>query len=230
MRPFDDRLEQQRQPFDAGAEDSRATTPDRDRPQELGHTRACRPAGCSGRASEKVPKPVKLSSPMKISEPTPASEQAGARARLRASRRRSPATSIIKNAGRQRRAEERADRGEASGGADHDTGPLRRVALDQVDGEDTRARCRSRSEAPPGPRDDPEAEGSERGDDDPGKFDRLHGPGCLEPLRRLVPCRSRQVADREGYYQARSAQSSGNRPPDRLAFRSRDRPAWVPNT
>ena len=94
--------------------------------------------GMSGTASEKVPRPVQLSSPMKISEPTPAASSPGA-STTPSIAPPIPATSIIRNAAGKRRAEERADRCEAPGGTDHRNGHLRRVALDQVDGEDSEA-------------------------------------------------------------------------------------------
>ena len=88
--------------------------------------------GMSGTASEKVPKPVRLSRPTKISEPMPAASRPGTSI-TPSMGPPSPATSISRNAAGQRRPEQRADRGEAAGGADHGDGLSRRVPLQQVD-------------------------------------------------------------------------------------------------
>ena len=60
-------------------------------------TRGLPAGGMSGTASEKVPKPVQLSSPMKISEPTPAASSPGA-STTPSIGPPIPATSIIRNA------------------------------------------------------------------------------------------------------------------------------------
>ena len=118
--------------------------------------------------------------------------------------------------GRKRRAEERADRCEAPGCADHGTGHLRRVALEQVNGEHSEAAA-DRDQRRLRAKDDAEAERGERGNDDPGELDRPYGSGCLKPLCRLVPSRSRQVLDCERHQQA-AQRKQRNRPPGRLVL------------
>ena len=152
---------------------------------------------------------------MKISEPTPAASSPGA-STTPSIAPPIPATSIIRNAAR---------RGEPRSvliAAKLPAAPITTLAISGAsrltrwmartpEAAADRDRRRLRAE------DDPEAEGGERGSDDPGELDRRHGSGCLEPLRRLVPCRSRQVPDRERHEQA-AQRKQRNRPPGGLAL------------
>jgi hypothetical protein len=170
---FDDRLEQQRQPLDAGAEERRDDA-DHDRPQKLGHT------GAAGRREvrDREREGAEAGPVVEADEDQRAdtgSEQPG-REHHTEHRTADPGHLHHQERGRKRRAEERADRGETPCRGDHDTGHLRRVALDQVDDEDSEAAA-DRDQRRLRAKDDPEAERDERCNDDPGELDRRHGSG-----------------------------------------------------
>ena len=168
---FDDRLEHQRQPLDGGAED-RSDDADHDRPQKLGHTGAAGRRDVRDREREGA-EAGPVVEPDEDQRADTGSEQPG-REHHSEHRAADPGHLHHQERGRKRRAEERADRGEAPGGADHDTGHLRRVPLDQVEGEDSEAAA-DRDQRRLRAEDDPEAERGERGNDDPWELDRRHG-------------------------------------------------------
>ena len=120
-----------------------------------------------------------------MSEPDPGREQPGHEhdAHHRAAE---PARLHHQERAGERRAEQRADRGEAPGGADHDARLVRRIALDQMDGEHPQAAA-DRDQRRLGAEHDPEAERGERRDDDPGKLDGCNGPPVLNPSAGLCP-------------------------------------------
>ena len=95
-----------------------------------------------------------------------------------------------------RRTEQGRDRGEAPGHPEDHDRHRRRVPLEKMDRQDTetaadRDQGRLRAEH------DPEAQGHEGGQHDPGKLDRRDRPAGLETVGRRVAASSGEVLDRE---------------------------------
>ena len=180
--------------------------------QRISATSGVENFGMSGMAIAKVPNPAHAFSPMKTSDPIPAASRPGYEDHPQ-HRPTDPGHLHQQEGSGDRRAQQRADRGEAPCRADHHGCHLGRVSLHQVDRQDAEPaadrdeRC-FRSEH------HPEGECGEGGDDDAGKLDRKHCARRLESLRRLVAAGSGQVLDRQADQQSTDDEGR-NRPPHR---------------
>ena len=95
----------------------------------------------------------------------------------------------------------------------------RSVPLDEPDGADGRPAA-ERDQRRLGAQHHAEAQGGECRERHPGKLDRPAGPARLEPVRRRVAARTRQVADGERDQQT-GQDKRRDRPPQRLAVEAK---------
>ena len=111
-----------------------------------------------------------------------------------------------------RRPEQRADRGEAAGRPDDQSGLGGGVLLaDEMKDEDAEPSAQG-DQGCFGAEHGAEGQGGEGGEDDAGELDRLNPAGRLEPLGRLVAARTREVHDAQGDEQTTQRERE-DRPP-----------------
>ena len=178
-------------------------------------TRGLPAGGMSGIASEKVPKPVQLSSPMKINEPIPAASSPGA-STTPSIAPPIPATSIIRNA---------AGRGEPRSVLIAAKLPAAPITTLAISGASRLTRWTARTPRPlpiairgaSGPRTTPRLRVANEAMTIPGSSIGGTGPDALNPSAGLcpaVPGRCRIVSR----HQQAAQRKQRNRPPGRLAF------------
>ena len=191
----------------------------------------------AGTASEKVPKPVAVVEPDEDQRAATGIERARARAPLRASRRRSQKTSIIRNGGRREATREELliAANDPGGDRSRQLAIARRVALGQVDGREVIPRTAAdreqrhlRAERSTG---SAAVDVADEAMTIPGEARRRHGSEkALNPTEGSGALGVQRPEAAIAPPEADRARSSGNRPPARQAGLSKPRsPGRMPN-
>ena len=159
-----------------------------------------------------MPRPVIESSPTNTRNPRPAASRPGSRATASIVPP-SPATSSIRNAGDDRRSDQRADCGEASGARDQCDRGRFRIAFDAPDRQRAEAAA-DRDQRRLGAEHGAERQRCQGGERDAGQLDRERRRTLLEPARRRMATVAGERPDAQGDEETRERQQR-NRPPDR---------------